>query len=235
MLRLVGADLRPVPAVPYKDPNNYVKLSGRLAEELARTEPNGAIWANQFDNVANRTGHYRTTGPEIWEQTDGHGRRLHLRRRHRRHAGRRRHVPEGAQARGADRGGRPDGCGALQLVQARRAQGRGLLDQRGHRPGPDHRQPRGCAGRRRRARSPTRRPCPTSSTSSVEEGLVLGGSSGDQHRRCGPRREGAGAGPHDRDHPLRLRHPLPEQAVQPGLPAREGPARSRPGWPEQRP
>ncbi len=71
MLRLVGAELRPVPAVPYRDPNNYVKVAGRLAEELARSEPNGAIWANQFDNVANRTGHYRTTGPEIWEQTDG--------------------------------------------------------------------------------------------------------------------------------------------------------------------
>jgi cysteine synthase A len=71
MLRLVGADLRLVPAVPYKDPNNYVKLSGRLAEELAQKEPNGAIWANQFDNVANRTGHHRTTGPEIWEQTGG--------------------------------------------------------------------------------------------------------------------------------------------------------------------
>jgi cysteine synthase A len=71
MLRLVGADLRPVPAVPYKDPNNYVKLSGRLAEELNRSEPSGAIWANQFDNVANRVGHYRTTGPEIWEQTGG--------------------------------------------------------------------------------------------------------------------------------------------------------------------
>ncbi len=71
MLRLVGAELRLVPAVPYKDPNNYVKVAGRLAEELARTEPNGAIWANQFDNVANREGHYRTTGPEIWEQTGG--------------------------------------------------------------------------------------------------------------------------------------------------------------------
>ncbi|MEK0081947.1 cysteine synthase A [Benzoatithermus flavus] len=71
MLRLIGADLRLVPAVPYKDPNNYVKLSGRIAEELAKTEPNGAIWANQFDNVANRMGHYRTTGPEIWEQTGG--------------------------------------------------------------------------------------------------------------------------------------------------------------------
>ncbi|MCW0233048.1 MAG: cysteine synthase A [Ferrovibrio sp.] len=70
-LRLCGADLRLVPAVPYKDPNNYVKYSGRLAEEMAKTEPNGAIWANQFDNVANREAHYRTTGPEIWEQTGG--------------------------------------------------------------------------------------------------------------------------------------------------------------------
>jgi cysteine synthase A len=70
-LRLAGADLRPVPAVPYKDPNNYVKFSGRLAEELAASHPQGALWANQFDNVANRRGHYRTTGPEIWQQTDG--------------------------------------------------------------------------------------------------------------------------------------------------------------------
>src|ERR1700720_2361455 len=71
MLRLVGAELIEVPAVPYSNPNNYVKYSGRLAEELARTEPNGAIWANQFDNVANRQGHVETTGPEIWQQTDG--------------------------------------------------------------------------------------------------------------------------------------------------------------------
>ena len=71
MLRLCGADLREVPAVPYRDENNYVKVSGRLAEEFAKTEENGAIWANQFDNVANRQGHYENTGPEIFEQTDG--------------------------------------------------------------------------------------------------------------------------------------------------------------------
>src|SRR5215471_8778073 len=70
-LRLMGAELIEVPAVPYANPNNYVKLSGRLAEQLAKTEPNGAIWANQFDNVANRDGHVQTTGPEIWNQTDG--------------------------------------------------------------------------------------------------------------------------------------------------------------------
>ncbi len=71
MLRLCGAELVEVPAVPYASPNNYVKVSGRLATELAKSEPNGAIWANQFDNVANRDGHVRTTGPEIWRQTDG--------------------------------------------------------------------------------------------------------------------------------------------------------------------
>jgi cysteine synthase len=70
-LRVLGAELIEVPAVPYKNPNNYVKVSGRLAEQLARTEPNGAIWANQFDNIANRDGHRRTTAQEIWEQTGG--------------------------------------------------------------------------------------------------------------------------------------------------------------------
>ena len=71
MIRLAGAELVQVPAAPYKNPNNYVRYSGRLAAELAKTEPNGAIWANQFDNVANRQAHVETTGPEIWEQTGG--------------------------------------------------------------------------------------------------------------------------------------------------------------------
>ena len=70
-LRMLGAELIEVPAVPYKNPNNYVKIAGRLAERLARDNPKGAIWANQFDNVANREAHVRTTGPEIWEQTGG--------------------------------------------------------------------------------------------------------------------------------------------------------------------
>jgi cysteine synthase len=65
-LRVLGAEVRTVPAVPYKDPNNYVKLSGRLAAETEN-----AVWANQFDNLANRLAHYRTTGPELWAQTDG--------------------------------------------------------------------------------------------------------------------------------------------------------------------
>jgi cysteine synthase A len=71
MLRLCGAELREVPAVPYKNPENYVHVARRLGEELAKSEPNGAIFANQFDNVANRQIHFETTGPEIWDQTDG--------------------------------------------------------------------------------------------------------------------------------------------------------------------
>ena len=70
-IRLAGADLVEVDAVPYSNPDNYVRYSGRLAEELARTEPNGAVWAKQFDNNANRQAHIDTTGPEIWEQTGG--------------------------------------------------------------------------------------------------------------------------------------------------------------------
>ncbi|GAB5463889.1 cysteine synthase A [Hoeflea alexandrii] len=70
-LRLLGAELVEVPAAPYRNPNNYVRLSGRLAEQIAASDPNGAIWANQFDNVANRQAHVKTTAPEIWRDTDG--------------------------------------------------------------------------------------------------------------------------------------------------------------------
>ena len=71
MLRLCGAELIEVPAVPYRDPNNYVHQAARLAEELATKEPKGVVYANQWDNTANRRAHYEGTGPEIWEQTDG--------------------------------------------------------------------------------------------------------------------------------------------------------------------
>ncbi len=71
MLRLAGAELHQVPAAPYKNPNNYVRYSERLAAELAKTEPHGAVWANQFNNIANRQSHVDSTGPEIWEQTGG--------------------------------------------------------------------------------------------------------------------------------------------------------------------
>ncbi len=71
MLRICGADLRLVPAVPYKDPNNYVRYSETLAKDLSKVTSGGVIWANQFDNTANQEGHYQTTGPEIWKQTNG--------------------------------------------------------------------------------------------------------------------------------------------------------------------
>ena len=98
-LRMLGAELVEVPAVPYKNPNNYVKYSARLAEALARTEPNGAVWANQFDNIANREAHIATTAEEIWADTGGKVARLRLRRRLGRHARRRLARPEGEGSR----------------------------------------------------------------------------------------------------------------------------------------
>jgi cysteine synthase len=149
MLRLAGAELVEVPAVPYVNPNNYVKVSGRLAERLAQSEPSGAVWANQFDNVANRQAHYETTGPEIWEQTGGRvdgftcavgtgGTLAGVGLR-----------PEGAQPRGRDRARRPDGRRALQLLYDRRIESSRLFDHGGHRAGPRHQKSRGRADRRR--------------------------------------------------------------------------------------
>ncbi len=87
-LRLLGAELIEVPAVPYRKPNNFVKISGRIAESLAKTDVNGAIWANQFDNTANREGHMASTAPEIWKQTNGKNRWFCQRSRYRRNTGR---------------------------------------------------------------------------------------------------------------------------------------------------
>ena len=142
-IRLMGAELVEVDAVPYADPNNYVRYSGRLAAELAASEPAGAVWANQFDNLANRAAHAETTGPEIWAQTGGKvdgficsvgsggtlaGVALALRAQN----------PKVAIGL-AD----PHRRGALPVVCSRRAQGGGKFDQRRYRPGPDHGQSRG--------------------------------------------------------------------------------------------
>ncbi len=147
MLRLVGAELVEVPAVPYSNPNNYVKYSGRLADILAQSEPNGAVWANQFDNVANRRGHYETTGPEIYADTQG------------RIDGFVSAVGSGGTLAGVgmalkERDPRikialadPYRRGALFLLHRGRPRERGLLDHRGHRPGAHHRQSRRRAGR----------------------------------------------------------------------------------------
>ncbi len=98
MLRLCGADLRLVPAAPYSNPGNYVRASAALAEQLAETEPNGVIWANQFDNLANREGHCRTTGAGNLATDRRRDRWLRLRGRHRRHLGRGRHSAQSAQS-----------------------------------------------------------------------------------------------------------------------------------------
>ena len=223
MLRLCGVDLRLVPAVPYANPMNYVRYSGRLAEEIAAEEPNGAIWANQFDNLANRRGHYETTGPEIWEETDGKvdgftcsvgtggtlsGVGIALKERN---------------PRDPDLSVRLHGLGHLQLVRPPRVQARRQLDHRRHRQQPRNQEPRRlCAGRtvpdhRRRDAAGPVRPC--------------------YRRRAGPRRldrdqclRGDPPGPrtwartHDRYDPRRFRHPLSVEAVQPGIPEGARPA-----------
>ncbi len=113
MLRICGAELIEVPAVPYANPNNYVKVSGRLAERLAQEEPNGAIWANQFDNVANRDGHYETTGPENLGANGWPDRWLRLCGRNGRHSRGCRIRAQRAQPECRDRPRRPNGSEPL--------------------------------------------------------------------------------------------------------------------------
>ena len=140
-LRMVGAELVEVPAVPYRSPNNYVKLSGRLADQLAKTEPHGAIWANQFDNVANRQAHIETTAREIFQQTGGKIDGFICAVGSGGTPGGGRHRPQGAAARREDRPGRPARSGAAFVVYGRRAESRGIIDHGRYRSGPHHRQP----------------------------------------------------------------------------------------------
>ncbi len=224
MIRLSGAELVEVPAVPYRDPDNYVRYSGRLAEKLAATEPGGAVWANQFDNVANRQAHVESTAPEIWEQTDGRvdgficavgsGGTL---------AG----VAAGLRARkpGVKIGlADPDGAALFHYYACGELRGRGVVDHRGHRAGPDHRKPRGA----RRSTCPTGSRTPRrwrrSSTSCEHEGLCLGASSGINVAGAMRMARDLGPGHTHRDRALRLRHALPVAALQPRLPARQGTA-----------
>jgi cysteine synthase A len=217
-LRLLGAELIEVPAVPYKNPNNYVKVSGRLAEQLAKTEPNGAIWANQFDNVANRDGHIETTAQEIWRQTDG------------KIDGFVSAVGTGGTLAGVAAGLRQnsnavkvalaDPLGAAlysyyttgelksegSSITEGIGQGRITANLEGFEPDFSYQVPdeeriahrfRPGAGR----------------------GALPGRLDRHQHCRCDPARPGYGAGPHHRNHALRLRHALSVEAVQPAVPA----------------
>ena len=197
-----------------------------------QTEPNGAIWANQFDNVANREGHYRDApAPRSGQQTGGKvdgficavgtggtlaGVGMALKERN----------PE-VRIGCAD----PMGAALYSWYTARRAEGRGHLDHRGHRPGPDHRQPRGRADRRR-LQIPDEEALPIIFDLVRQEGLCLGGSSGINIAGAIRMARELGPGHTHRHHPLRLRHALPEQAVQPRLPAGARACRCRPGWPE---
>ena len=165
-LRLLGAEVVEVPAVPYRNPNNYVKYSARLADLLDKSETAGAIWANQFDNTANRDIHMTTTAEEIWADTNG------------KVDGFVAAVGSGGTLGGVSRGLKakrsdirialadPPGSALYAYYTHRRAQGRRVVDHRGHRPGPHHRQPRRRADRYAPIRSPTRRACASSSISS---------------------------------------------------------------------
>ena len=144
-LRMIGADLRLVPAKPYRDPGNYVHVSRRMAEEI------GAVWANQFDNLANREGHRATTGRGDLGPDRRQGRCVHLRLRHRRHAGGRRLGAEGAATPTcASCWPIREGSGLYGWVKSNDLTMTGQLDHRGHRQLARHRQPGRRADRRRR-------------------------------------------------------------------------------------
>jgi cysteine synthase len=189
MLRLCGVELRCVPAVPYKDPNHYVKQAERYAAELAKSEPNGVLYANQWDNPSNRTGHVRSTGPEIWAQTGGKstgftcaigtGGTL---------AGVGEFLKSVNPACGSCR--RSDGRRDVPLDQARRAQERRQLDHRGDRPGSRHRQHRGRSDRRRLS-DLGRGVAADHLRSAPARGPVPRRLERSQRRRCDPPREGA--------------------------------------------
>ncbi len=136
MLRLCGAELIEVPAVPYSNPNNYVKLSGRLAEQLAKTRKERRDLGQPVRQCRQPPGPHRDDRTGNLAADRRQGRRLRLRRRHRRHARRHRHRAEGFQQLRAHRARRSDGRRDLQLLHDRHAQIRRLLDHRRHRPGP---------------------------------------------------------------------------------------------------
>ena len=222
-LRLIGAELIEVPAVPYKNPNNYVKVSGRLAEQLAKSEPNGAIWANQFDNVANRDGHVRTTAEEIWHQTGGKvdgfvsavgtGGTL---------AG----VAIGLKARNPDvKIALADPLGAalysFYTEGELKAEGNSITEGIG--------QGRITANLEGFApdfswQVTDEEALPIVFDLVEEEGPVPRRLDRHQHRRRHPAGAGARTRPHHRDGPVRLRHALSVEAVQPGVPALQEPA-----------
>ena len=191
-----------------------------------RREPNGAIWANQWDNTANRQAHIETTARRDLGRYRRQGRRLRVGGRLGRHAGRLLGRPQGQAQGHPDRAGRRAGRRALQLLHDRRAQVRGLLHHRRHRPGPRHQEHRRRRGRPRLP-DPGRGIRPDLLPAPARGRAVHGRLDRRQRRRRHPARQGDGAGPHHRHPALRLRHALPVQAVQSGVPAIEEPAGAR--------
>ena len=231
MLRLCGAELVEVPAVPYANPNNYQHIGRRLADELRKTEPNGVLFADQWNNLDNRKAHYVSTGPGNLAADRRQGRRLHLLHRHRRHARRRVDLPAREEQGHRHRRRRSEGRGDVQPVRARRGQGVGRrLDHRRHRAWPRH------PPSSRTSRSTTPYLIPDEEAVPIifdlleHEGLCMGGSTGINVAGAIRLAKEHGPGPHHRDHPRRLRHALSVEAVQSGVPAREAACRCRTGW-----
>jgi cysteine synthase A len=231
MLRLAGADLVQVPAAPYRNLNNYVRYSGRLAQELAQSLPHGAIWANQFDNTANRQSHVETTGPEIWEQTQGRvdgfvcavgtGGTI---------AG----VAEALQPKGVKIGlADPEGSalhsgytdGKFEMPGNSITEGIGQSRITGNLEGfrPDL-----------SWRIPDSEALPIVFDLLEHEGALPRRLLRHQRRGRDPHGAGHGPRPYHRDDPLRLRHPLPVQALEPRVPARQGPPRAELARPRAR-
>ncbi len=225
-LRLYGAELREVPAVPYSSPDNYVHVAERLASELARSEPNGVLYANQWDNLSNRDGHLRSTGPEIWRQTEGRvdgfvcsvgtggtlaGVGLYLKERQR-----------GVRIAAAD----PMGAAIYHWVKHGELRSEGSSITEG-------------IGQSRITRNLEGAPIDDAYQIGDDEALPLlfdllkrgravpGRLQRHQRGRCHPPGARPRARPHGRDHPGRLWNALPVQVVQPGFPAREVPAGAR--------
>ena len=150
MLRLCGAELIEVPALPFSNPNNYQHVGRRLADQLRKTEPNGVLFADQWNNLDNAKAHYESTGPEIWAADRRQDRRLHLLGRHRRHAGRHQPLSEGKAPGHRQRLRRSAWLCDVRAVQERHRQiDAGRLDHRRHRARPRHARHRDREGRRR--------------------------------------------------------------------------------------
>ena len=223
-LRVCGATLHEVPAVPYKNPNNYVHVAQRLAEALAKSEPQGAIWAQQFDNVANRQGHMRHHRPGDLAADRRQGRRIHLRSGHRGHARRGGDGAVPAAIRQIKIGlADPPGAALFSYYTSGELKAEGSSITEGIGQG---RITKNLEGLRWtfRIRSPTARRVQTVFDLLLHEGLCLGSSSGINVAGAVAAREAARARPHHRHDAVRLGDALPVAPVQPGVPALQGPA-----------